>query len=236
MSNSIHDKVVKAIETGQVKMRPKWHFVLYGVFWAVGMILAFLTLLYLASFIIFVLRETGTWFVPGFGLRGLGIFFLALPWLLLLVAIIFLVLLEILIRRYSFAYGRPLLYSVLAIIFFVVLGGFVLARPLLHRGLFLRAQHGGFPGVMGSRNVAAGEITEITGELLKIKNPRETFEIQITPETRFPFGTDLALGDRVVILGERQDGTIKAYGIRRIGDEMPHMSRFRGKFRFDEIK
>src|SRR3989338_2615917 len=235
---NIREQVLKAIKTGEVKMRPKWHFVLRGVFWAVGLILAFLTLLYLAGFIVFALRETGIWFVPGFGLWGFGMFFLALPWLLILVAFVFLVLLGILVRRYEFAYVRPLLYSTLAIILMVVLGGLAFARAPLHRGLFLRFQHGGIPGVMvDSRNIVAGEVKEISGESIKVNAQRgETFEIKITPETRFPFGTDLAPGDRIVILGERRDGIMQAYGIRRIDGEMPHMRRFRGKFRFDEIK
>ena len=65
--DSIKEGVLKAIADGQVKMHPKWQFVTKTVLLIVGAVLLALTILYLVSFIVFVLRRTDIWFVPGFG-------------------------------------------------------------------------------------------------------------------------------------------------------------------------
>jgi len=66
-NNSIKADVLKAIKDGQVKMRPKWQFITKAALLIVGVVLVALTILYLVSFIVFVLRQTGLLFVPGFG-------------------------------------------------------------------------------------------------------------------------------------------------------------------------
>lgn len=222
--NNIRDKVLKAIETGHVAMRPRWHFVLRGVLLAVGIALVFLAVIYFASFIVFSLHNTGAWFAPGFGLRGFGPFFLALPWLLILLSLLFIIVLEILVNRYSFAYRKPLLYSVAGVIMFAVAGSAVIARTSFHRGLHerARAHHLPFGEVLyrgydrRPDNVTAGRISDLSDGKLRIRDFRggEEFEILIGPGTDYP--ADLAASDAVVILGNRSTSTIQAVGIRRI--------------------
>ena len=84
----ITGEVLEKIKSGQVKMRPKAHFVLKTALVALGFILIILFVLYLISFIVFTLRMSGIWFAPGFGLYGIKIFLFSLPWLLILIAII----------------------------------------------------------------------------------------------------------------------------------------------------
>jgi hypothetical protein len=142
---SIKDQVMEAIKRGQVKMRPRWHFVLRASLFFTGLTIVSMALVYLASFIIFFFQRTGAISVPVFGFRGIISFLFSLPWLLILFGIIFVVLLELLIRRYSFAYRRPLLYSLLGIIVFASLVGFVVSKTSLHRGFFARAQERKLP-------------------------------------------------------------------------------------------
>ncbi len=245
INNSIPEKVLKAIDSGKVKMRPRWHFVFRTALWAMGVILAALTLLYLVSFVIFALHQSGSWFVPGFGLRGLPIFLSSIPWLLVAVALIFIILLEVLVKRYSFAYARPLLYSVIAVILFVMLGGLVVAKTPLHRGLFRQALENHLPlagglyrgyGMMRPRNIALGIVTEIpdAGRFLIQNRVGEIIEVMVTAETYFPFGKDIAVGDTIVAFGQQQNGRIKAWGVRKIivADFLPrppHMQEIRVK-------
>src|ERR1700722_1425847 len=98
----VEHKVLAAIESGQVKMRPRWQFLLQTTLLAVGVIIAFFALLYLVSFIFFILHENGVWFVPAFGVSGWVALFRRLPWALIGLTIIFIIVLEFLVRRYSF--------------------------------------------------------------------------------------------------------------------------------------
>ncbi len=239
---SLQKIILEKIRSGKAKMRPKWHFVLKAALIVAGLIIVTLALLYLVSFVLFVLRQTGVWFLPAFGLRGIGTFLISLPWLLVLVGIVFIILLEALVRHYSFAYRKPLLYSLLGIIIFVTVASIVVARTSFHEGLFMRARMEKLPvagqlyrdfGMPKNKDAHIGTITEITNDGFRIETPRgETLTIIVTSETRFPSGIDFQKDDRVVVLGQRDDGTVKALGIRRIDEMMEqHSLRNRGWYR-----
>lgn len=239
---TLRDKVLDAIHSGRVKMRPRWHFVLKTILAISGTAIVLLALLYLASFILFILRQTGVWFVPAFGFRGVVTFLFSLPWLLILISVIFVVILEILVRRYAFAFRRPLLYSVLGIVLFVILGSFVVARTSFHRGVFRYAQSHQLPvagplyrefGMHRMRQVHPGTIRELTDQGFILENPSgETLVIVISPQTRLPFGFDFGEGDAVVVFGERDNDTVRAAGIRKIDEHvMDRVPRKPGMYR-----
>jgi hypothetical protein len=230
LHNPIKNKVLAKIKAGETRMRPKWHFILKTTLLAVGTVLATLTLLYLLSFVLFVLRQSGVWFPPAFWVRGLCIFFASLPWVLIALAIVFIVVLEVLVKRYAFAYRRPLLYSVVGIIILVLLGSVAISQTRVHQGFFKHAKEGRLPvagplyrefGMKRHKSVHPGIITEIADDGFKIENHRnEILTVIITAETRFPLGLDFVVDDEVVVLGERDNGTVTAFGIRRIDEQM----------------
>ena len=224
----ITGKVLEKIKSGRIKMRPKAHFVLKTVLAALGFILIILFVLYLISFIVFTLRMSGIWFAPGFGFYGVKIFLFSLPWLLILIAIILIIVLEILVKYFSFAYRRPILYSVLGIITLALLGSFVISQTKIHPYLFQKAQERNLPvagkfyrdfGAGKFRNAHRGVVSEITdnGFLVETRH-NEILKIIITSETRFPFGKDIKESDSVMILGERDNGAVRAFGVRKIND------------------
>lgn len=228
---SIKDSVLSAIEAGKVTMKPKWHFVVKAVLLVLGIVLSALALIYVVSFIFFMLHQTGVWFTPGFGFRGIREFLFGLPWLLILLSILFIAVLQILVKKYSFSYGRPLLYSAIAIIGVVVISGFVVSLTPVHRGLFRQAQQdrlplaGGFYRQFGNPrpqgNVVPGEITEVTDQGYKIVSPlNESITVIVTPDTRFPLGTGFEKGDKIVVIGDRDGDNITAFGIREITDDI----------------
>lgn len=223
-SKTIREQVLLAIESGQVKMRPKWHFAVKTALFLVGVVLAVFTLLYLTSFVIFILHQSGVWFMPAFGARGWREFLFSLPWLLVFLSAIFIILLQILIRRYSFAYGRPFMYSVGAILALAIAGGALLAQTSFHRRLFMRARDHHLPfaggmyrqyGLRARGNAFAGVITEITAEGYKISNNRnELLNVLVSAKTRMPPNLNLAIGDSIVVLGKREGDSVRAFGIR----------------------
>lgn len=228
---SIKDEVLSRIKSGQAKMRPRWHFVLQAVLLALGAVILALTLVYLVSFIVFALRQNGVLFAPSFGWLGVLIFLRSLPWLLIAGAAIFMIILEILVRRYSFAYRKPLLYTLVGIIIAVTLSNFAFAKIGLHKRIFLRDKERQLP-VAGKLyrhyamprlpDVHPGIINKINENGLIITTPgEEIFQVFVDRNTRFPFGFDLQTGDKVIILGRERGGEIRAIGVRRIDGEMP---------------
>lgn len=227
---TIQDHILEAAKSGRVRMRPKWHFVLKAALGLVGGVMLVLVLVYLSSFIIFVLRRTGVLFAPGFGSRGWYDFFASLPWVLILLAVVFIVILELLVRHYSFAYRRPLLYSVLGIVLVVFAGGIMLEHTPLHGRLFRYARENRLPPPMGHfyrgfgmqrfNDVHRGTVVSSTDRGFIMEDVRgETSTVVISPRTRLPLGADFAVGDTVVVFGE-QDGTaIRAFGIREVDAE-----------------
>ena len=223
---SVSEQIVETIRSGGVKMRPKWHFALKTILALTGGIILFLTLIYIASFAIFMLRQTGVLFAPTFGFRGGYVFLRSLPWLLISLLVVFIVVLEILVRHYSFAYRRPLLYSVAGIAFLVIAGGYAVAITSFHGRMFRSAERGELPlaggfyreyGHQRFRNIHKGSVEEVFENKLTIKNRRdETLSVVMTPETYFPSGSDFSPGDLVVVFGDRDDHAVRASGIRKI--------------------
>ena len=232
---SLAGSILEKIKSGETHMRPRWHFVLRAFLLALGALILLLALLYLASFIVFVLRETGILFVPSFGLRGVGVFLFALPWFLILLAVLFVLVLEVLVRNYSFAYRKPLLYSVGTIVVFVISGGAVVAHLGFHEGMARFAKERRIPVADGfyrsfehrlHDQVFPGTITAFSDDGFHLRDIHdEEFDIIVTSDTRFPFGVDFEQGDKVVVFGDRKgSSTAEEAGVRRIDETLrpPH--------------
>ncbi len=236
---SASQKIIAAVKSGRLKMRPKWHFILRAVLWLAGIAAAVLAALYFFSLLMFIARETGIWAAPVFGWRGVLIFLASLPWMLVLLVLVFILALEILVRHYAFAYRLPLLYSALAVLLLVVVGGILLAGSPLHRMLshcpaeneILKIPppngNGGPPcgtgvyrdlGPRRFKNIHRGTIENIDGANIILKNRQlENLAVVITKKTRLPFGADLSAGDEIVVVGDWRGDKIEAFGVREIG-------------------
>jgi hypothetical protein len=230
---TIHEKILKTINDGRLIMRPKRYFIVRSALFALGTIMVFLVGIFIASFIIFTLHQNGTWFVPAFGTRGIRSFLFSLPWILIIVTVLFMILLEILVKKYSFAYRQPLLLSAFSVLAIVLIGSAVIAETPIHPSFFKSAREGHLPfagqfyrgfGMMRSHDIHPGTITQIIVDGFKM-NDRDNDDIItvfITPETEFPFGTNFTVNDKVVVLGElassAASNTIRAIGIRTIGN------------------
>ena len=224
---TIEQDVMEKIRAGRVKMRPRWKFLLSSVLLGLGGVILLLTLLYITSFAIFTLRQSGVLFVPIFGMRGVFAFFAAIPLLLMLLILAFVIVLEILVRRYSFGYRRPLLVSVLAILIIVFLGGYALERTRIQYELFRQAHGpGGLPAPIGGmyrtpmhvQGVYRGTIVQFIpgGFTLIDENGAGTTTVLIDSNTRLPLGDGFSAGEEVVVFGDGASGTVRAFGIRPV--------------------
>lgn len=224
MSNitSMHERVAAAIRDGRVNMKPRWHFILSAVLAVLGGVIAACLLLYCISFIIFMLQQTGVAFVPLFGLRGWLSFLRHLPWLLIVLSVIFVVLLEIFVRRYSFAYRRPLLYSAAGIVVLVMVGGFVVARTSFHPQMLFYAREHRLPfGESLYRDlderrfgdVYRGIVVATTSRGFVLQDRQGTSSVIVTEETLQPRQAEIVPGAFFIVFGDVSSGTIEAIGI-----------------------
>ncbi|MDO8469986.1 MAG: hypothetical protein Q7S84_03145 [bacterium] len=235
---SIKERIIQAARRGDITMRPRWHFVLKGTLVGVGILLALLALLSIASFAVFSLRQTGAWFAPAFGSSGWFAFFRAMPWLLVALSAVFVVLLEVLVRHYSFAYRTSLVLT-LAVILVVAVAGGIVAAPF-HRGVFKMVRHGPPPPVVGSfyRDIGSQRFSDVhrgvivgpgsggsttlsvRGFLIEDAGGTQ-WTVRRGPRTRLPFGAEFEPGDTVVVFGPEHAGAIDAFGIRELVGEEP---------------
>ena len=78
-------------------------------------------------------------------------------------------------------------------------------------------------------DVHRGIITVITENGFQMENLHgEILTIIVFDETRFPLGTNFKEGDSILVLGRQDNGTIQAFGIRKIGDKSLRKRLMRG--------
>ena len=233
--SSIADKIIHQIKDDKIKMRPKIYFILKSAAIAFGIFFVALFILYLISFIVFALRASGVWYLPCFGLRGIKTLFIMLPWLLILISVILIIILEILVKHFAFAYRKPVLYSILFVVIFALLGSFAVDRMGLQSGLFKRAEQGNLPiagefysglGKAENKDMRRGIVSEITdnGFLIKTRN-NDILEIIITSETNFPFNEEIQENDTIIVFGKQNNGSVQAIGIRKVDDDFMSLRR-----------
>ncbi len=222
------DKVLNKLENSQVKMRPKAYFILKTVLIALAIIVVTLFALYLTSFIVFALRASGLWYLPKFGFSGIGALITLLPWLLIFIAALLIVVMEILVKYFSFAYRRPILFSMLGIILLVLLGGLLIDKTQFHADLFQKAQERRLPiagelyrNLGTSEDVHRGIVSQMINKGFLIETQKgQVLTIIITPDTRL-FDANINKNDVVVVMGKQDNGIVKALAVRKIRDNLP---------------
>ena len=227
-SEELKKKILEKIKEGEVAMKPRWHFVLQGILAITGIVILSLGLLYILSFIVFALRQSGVMFAPLFGFRGVLTFLYSSPWLLVLLAIIFIIVLETLVRKYSFAYKKPLLYVLLGIVGISLFGTYTLAQTTMHKRIQEYAEKGHMPPVQMMynqyakpqlRDVHIGTIAEVTEEGFIIENRRGEELRVFIPKERVPREL-LVEGEQVLIFGERTLEGVSAVGVRPLPEDV----------------
>lgn len=224
-NETIREQVLSAIHDGRACMRPRWQFVLRGTLAVLGGVLIGLALLYVISLIIFVSQENGSAFVSEFGWKGMRVLMGALPLLLIGLCILFVVLLEILVRRYAFAYRRPLLYSIGGILVIAVCGGVLVARTSLHARLYLRVREHRLPfaerlysnALLLPPGLYRGIVTATTTDgILLRQGDGAVLRVTVTDATRWSRSVDELMEMPAFVFGAPASGTIDAFGIRSL--------------------
>jgi len=219
-------RVLERIERGEVHMRSRFRFLVRTVLIGTLFVVVLLCAVFFASFALFILRMSGAIILPAFGFRGFRLLVTLTPWLLVLVVVVFGVATVVLTRRMPAAYRRPAAYSVGIAIILISAFAITIARTPFHP--FLRArslpflaalyQHHGMDRLRG---VHVGTISSMANASFVLHTDAGEITIHITNATRLPREHTIAVGDRVVVIGESTADGLFAYGVR-FGDDLGH--------------
>jgi len=221
---SLKKRIINQIEQGRLKMRPRWHFVFQAIIFVVLMVIILISLLYFFSFFFFATRTSGLWHLIAFGPRGFVALVNAFPWLLFGSILIFVIILEMLIRKFSFGWRRSFVYTFLGIILIASFASWLLAQSSFHNDFYRQAWNDGLPLVgplyrqqarIEFDNIYRGEIIVFDEEKLKIKT-------EDGRELEFPWGdrikipvNDFIIGERIITAVRKEGGQWKAWRIIR---------------------
>jgi len=219
MNKEIIEKIVK----GEIKMKPKAYFVIKSVLVILAFLLCSLFALFLISFVVFIMVENGSFAFPGFGFVGFKVLFGSLPWVLVILALVLIFALEVLLKKFSFTWKKPIVYSLLGVVLFVFLAGGVIAKTGLHNKLLQRANQGGLPILGGAYVGFRGNVIHCRGVVEYVEdnffsintNKKIPCPCQINANTKMPQDRQVIEGDRVMVLGRlRKDGPIELLVIK----------------------
>jgi len=235
--NSIKEKIIERIKRGEVKMRPKFYFLLKTILVIFAIFFLLFLILFLVSFVCFHLRLIGLWYLPFFHPKFFWFYFKLLPWLLIIFCLLLILLVEILAKRFSFVWRKPIVYSLLVIVFFALIGGLLFEKTGLHPHLFFQTREGKMPlmaplyqhfGRPPFGELNRGIVEEINEGRFKIRTfGNQLLEVYFSENIPF---TEIKEGDSVVVIGKKEDGVINAFDIRKINDSLREFEKrmFRG--------
>lgn len=232
--NNLQDAILKKIEAGEVAMRPRWRFLLETSLWIIGVFLVLMATVYLGSFVLFVLRQSGVLFVPQFGWSGFIFFLLAAPWLLMCFTMIFATVLYVLVTHFAFSYRHPLVYSLLGVVGVVAVVSLALHILALHDRIEKISERYEMPIMspwyrtnMPNRpeGLAVGSVLEETEDgFILLTEKGETVIVRLTPRTKLlmPRERLLEVEELFVVGRYDKERTLEAFGVREAGDDLPH--------------
>jgi hypothetical protein len=125
-------KILHIVSKENIKMIPKWKFVLYSGLGILGIIFAFLLAVFTGSLILFVLSKYGFLDMSFFEFIGTLHALKAIPTLLLIFTVLLLILIEVISRSYTLSFRRPLGITLLAITSVTVVISFLISKTDMH--------------------------------------------------------------------------------------------------------
>jgi len=230
-NKDIKSIVLEKIQSGKINMKPRFYFVLKVVSLAVVSLLTLLTSSLLISFIIFSLIGSGKLFLFGFGARGILMFFVLFPWPLLIVEIVFIILLEWLIKKFKFGYQSSLSRLVFVLLLISIAISVIIDFTPLHSNLQHRAEQRGLPFVgdyyrgirrpLPGQEIFRGVVSDVSTSSFVLDQktdddnmPNQKYVIILPPST--PQVAIPTVGDTVFVAGQLMPGnTVKAYGFQK---------------------
>lgn len=221
MEKDIKNSILEKIKKGDIKKIPKFIFDLKKMLWALLAVVIFLAVLFIGSFIIFVLQFSGLANLPNFGIFGFQILMGNFPWILLFLFFVLVLILEILVRRYAFSYKRPLIFSFLIIVAIVSSASFLAWKASLQERIYANFKDDTVLQYFYNKYLNPPPEIFHPGTVLSIAENKLILEtgnksqlnIEITNSTKMPKDFRIFPGARIIVIGELNNGIIEAQAI-----------------------
>ncbi len=231
---SIYEAVTEKLKSSKVVARPRLFFVVKGILIFVLILLVLVVALFTVSLVMFALRANGLGAAPTLGWWGIGVLARSLPWVLVLVAALSILVLELSVNRFRFAYRRPALYSLVVLIFVVAVGSLMAGQFDMHPKLYRRAVADKLPffapvyryygprPFIGAHPGLVEEMQEYGFDLREFET-NYSYKVLVEKKTRLilPPDESLIVGEKVIVFGEDEDGKIRARAIVMPPDDLP---------------
>lgn len=135
----VSQKVIEKIRTSQVKMKSRLVFVLerLSIKSVFGLLLIIATLI--ISLMIFLIQQQSSSQLLGLGSKATSSFLSDLPWSWFFIAIIFILLATVILRKFTLAYRQTLKQSFISLAIIVILISSLLSLTGFHQGLAAKA-------------------------------------------------------------------------------------------------
>jgi hypothetical protein len=227
---SLKEKLMHDIKHGKVSMTPRIYFTLRFMALIATSIAILVVTIFIINFISFSIRISMHDALLGFGTRGVEAFLKHFPWPFLLADIGLIVLLQHLVRNFSFGYRVPVLYLASGLIVFAAILGILMDRATPFNDVMHERRSKLPPGARGmyegvrpphpGSGICRCKILSIEGNVLQVEDLRpgvsatSTLTVVLPMDSRRATTTDLSVGDIVFIAGEEGD-IIEAFGVKK---------------------
>jgi len=219
--DTIKYKILKEIGEGRGKITPRYVFLLRKILLFLAIILLSLILFFLISLLVYSIQESQLNLLFGLGLRGLKIFLISLPWILITIIGLLFFTVHKLLREKGSGYHKPVLYTLLIVLIISIGGGFAIAKSPMHQKIAEAAARNNLQKVSNIYNNYAkrqmkgafiGKVLEAQEKKIKIRELEgQDLDIELQSFQKKPIKDDT-----VIILGVKKNGAIKAIKIRQI--------------------
>ncbi len=226
--NNLKSKILETVQKNNIKMIPKWKFVLYSALGIAGVWFTFLVLVFVVSLIFFVLSRYGFMDMPFFGfmqtLHALG----AVPFALFFAAIILLIVMEIISRMYTFTFRKPLSVTLLGITLVVAFSSYMVSQTPVHEYVrdYMKSHNLTMlsraydrpspPNNIRGMDVLRGEVVFVTGTSATVMlfNGEKIIAYATTSNGTTTMPKVPVIGDDVVMLGTFMDDKFEIIRMR----------------------
>lgn len=219
-------KILESVQKNNLKMIPKWKFLLYSSLGVIGLAFTFMLMVFVFSLILFLLSRYGFMYLPLFNFMASIHALAAIPLVLLVCTIALLILIEVISRHYSFSFRRPLAVTLLFSTSCATIISFIVSETPMHEYIRDYMEDHNIKVVSriyerpmpfrgnGMQDVLRGEVVEVyaTGTKIRLFNGMlVTVYASTTLEKKLLMPE---VGDDIVAFGKVYNGTFELVGIR----------------------
>ena len=218
--------VLERIEQEHIHMKPRLYFTIKIIAYSIIFILACILLLSIVSFMVFIVEYYGFFDLPAFGMEGISSFIASFPWVLFAITLVLIFIAQRLMRRFEFAYRKPVSYLLIGIGVLSLGGGMLLMSSTELPHIFFDSDE--YPGLSSEfiplhsgfmpQGFITGTIVSMQkGSLLVKESDGSIVRIALTAQTRYLGSEDLVPGDRILARSTHpRNSQTSAFIIRKI--------------------